>query len=408
MVGALIVGVPVVNPPPLSPEEGGDLRAVLSAWDQAMLNPPPGPRERFDGFNHGYRMRCGCGGVVELTAETYFREQSIEALVPCEHCGSEVHFGPAVAAIRDENDPALGNEAVAGYAWYHTSSWADWPSPQHDVEVEASYRQHADRMSGLGITDIDGAIRRAASRALHLGTYEAAIENMLRRMRDQADDASQFYLYRVAVQADPERINQGYRDENAEEASQLGLADLDADDLDVVRYLNVHEAVGSLSLAIRSECIVATQRLAIPVEELAGAPSAELKVRLDKLEARRAQLEQDRAGLPKLDRSQMVRMRIGRTSDPDGMAGRVAELDRRGWELWRDLDNALTDGYLGGVSPVVADDMRQAVSAWRRHSADDGITAYRQRFAMLAALLTRSHEIIDLVSGLPWRHLRRA
>ncbi|SDR20768.1 hypothetical protein SAMN04489765_3838 [Tsukamurella pulmonis] len=35
---------------------------------------------------------------------------------------------------------------------------------------------------------------RQQAKALHVGTYEAAVENMLRRMRNQNDLASQFYL----------------------------------------------------------------------------------------------------------------------------------------------------------------------------------------------------------------------
>src|SRR5699024_11868511 len=38
---------------------------------------------------------------------------------------------------------------------------------------------------------------RQRAKALHVGTYEAAVHNMLRRMRDQADRGNQFYLYRV-------------------------------------------------------------------------------------------------------------------------------------------------------------------------------------------------------------------
>jgi hypothetical protein len=143
---------------------------------------------------------------------------------------------------------------------------------------------------------------------------------MLRRMRNQADESSQFYLYRVAVRVEPERINEGYRDENAEEAAQLGLDDLDIAGLDCVRYLNVHEATGSLSLAVRPECIVAAQRLAIPVDELAATPSAALAAQLGHLEARQMELDQERAGLPKLSQMELIGMRIGRLPDPDNLA----------------------------------------------------------------------------------------
>ena len=56
----------------------------------------------------------------------------------------------------------------------------------------------------------------------NIGTYEAAIENMLRRMDDQGDADANFYLHRVQVDIDPDRINDGYRDENDEPARKIG------------------------------------------------------------------------------------------------------------------------------------------------------------------------------------------
>lgn len=50
-------------------------------------------------------------------------------------------------------------------------------------------------MGGLArVTAFEDRLRR---KALHVGTYEAAIHNMLRRIADQADRGKQFYLYRV-------------------------------------------------------------------------------------------------------------------------------------------------------------------------------------------------------------------
>lgn len=64
-------------------------------------------RERFDGFNYDYRMRCECGATVTLHAEAYKRESTRGAQTPCESCGGSVHFGPSVAAIRDAHDRSL-------------------------------------------------------------------------------------------------------------------------------------------------------------------------------------------------------------------------------------------------------------------------------------------------------------
>jgi hypothetical protein len=72
------------------------------------------------------------------------------------------------------------------------------------------------------ILSADG-LRRARQRyetqALHLGTYEAAIESMLRRMRNQADGGSQFYLYRVQLR-DALTVEEGWRDEDQAEAAR--------------------------------------------------------------------------------------------------------------------------------------------------------------------------------------------
>jgi hypothetical protein len=40
------------------------------------------------------------------------------------------------------------------------------------------------------------------NQAIHLGTYEAAIDSMLRRMRNQGDQDSVFYLHRVRLRSD--------------------------------------------------------------------------------------------------------------------------------------------------------------------------------------------------------------
>lgn len=359
----------------------------------------PHLHERFDGFAYDYRMRCGCGGAVVVTAETYYREQSVEARVPCDHCGGEVHFGPAVALLRDENDAALRD--VTRFAWYHTSTWPDWPSADHLAQAEATARQTAEHYR----LDAGHLVELATTKALHLGTYEAAIENMLRRMRNQADGAAQFYLYRVAVHVEPGRINDGYRDENDEEAAQLTIADLDRTGLDAIRYLNVHEATGSLSVAVRPSCILATQCLPIPVDELALKPSAELSVRLTEIEDRVEQLARERGGLPKLDQRQLMRMKIGKLPDPDDIAERIEEIEFLGYELWADLENAVSEHYLHGVSPVVADHFRSAVAARRRTGDDGGAMAYAERVALLAALLKRSEDVVRLVAEQPWRQL---
>jgi hypothetical protein len=128
----------------------------------------------------------------------------------CEHCERTIHFGRAVCALRDEHDPALGNQRISQFTWYHTSTSKDWPSATHADRVAAEFQGLAKRLGDR----LPGFIERESTKALHVGTYEAAVENMLRRMRNQADAHSQFYLHRVTLEVDPARINEGYRDEN--------------------------------------------------------------------------------------------------------------------------------------------------------------------------------------------------
>ena len=76
---------------------------------------------------------------------------------------------------------------------------------------------------------------------------------MLRRMRDQDNANSQFYLHRVSLDLTPQDINVGFRDENHEDANQLLHNELGS--LRAVRYLNVREAPGSISVAINPTAI---------------------------------------------------------------------------------------------------------------------------------------------------------
>src|SRR5690606_34021704 len=113
----------------------------------------------------------------------------------------------------------------------------------------------------------------------------------------------------------------------------------------------------------------------------------------------------EQAALPQLDRGQLTRMRIGKASDPDGVAERTQDVELRGYDLWADLERVLSEHYLADVSPVVADDFRSALSAWRRKDDAGGAAACAERFAQMASLLTRSRDVIQLVAEQPWREL---
>jgi len=108
-------------------------------------------------------------------------------------------------------------------------------------------------------------------KALHLGTYEAAIHNMLRRIVDHHDRDEQFFLYRVYLRPevvlapgwtiDPSNfVGDVYLDESFPPGAEAG------------RYVNYHEDPGGLSLAIQPSAVATTQRIAIPLTQSPEEP----------------------------------------------------------------------------------------------------------------------------------------
>ncbi len=137
----------------------------------------------------------------------------------------------------------------------------------------------------------DSIRQRHEHQALHLGTYEAAIESMLRKMRDEDAGGVQFWLYRVALR-DRTMIKPGYCNETFEDISQItqeGLGDWGA-----IRYLNTWESPGSISLAVRPQALAAVQGIPLPVQALStgAAPSlirevARIRDQISQIEATR-------------------------------------------------------------------------------------------------------------------------
>lgn len=114
----------------------------------------------------------------------------------CPGCGMTCEHEDSPRVTVDPDDPALDDDRVARFFWYHTSTLPDWPTRNFDPA--AVLTSETRMMMGGGERVAEWAARQEA-KALHVGTYEAAVHNMLRRIRDQADQRSQFYLYRVRL-----------------------------------------------------------------------------------------------------------------------------------------------------------------------------------------------------------------
>jgi hypothetical protein len=347
--------------------------------------------ERPGHFTSSFRMNCECGGVSTISGSEY--HTSVDAMMPCGHCGAAIHFGRAVAALRDPNDAALDNANISRLAWYHTSTSPDWPSPAYEADLlkqwEEVRRQHAGASWGMGSP--------AASKALHVGTYQAAVVNMLRRMHDQNDAGSQFYLYRVALDLEPHQVNDGYRDENHAPAALLTTAQLEAERLSAVRYLNVYEDMGSLSLAVLPSTITSVQRLALPVTDLVPAHDRYLEDLIVQVEQRMDRVSAEMPDTCGISPIQLRMMAFMPARDPQGIGALVERLEgvRRGQHSI--LEDALAQRYLVGVCPVIADKFNSAIHAWR---TTKGPTARETAdfYAANAVALTRPDVVMRLAA----------
>jgi hypothetical protein len=349
-------------------------------------------------FNYDYRMKCECGQSSLLTSVDYAEEIN-GAHMPCEHCGASIHFGRAVIAIRDTQDPALNDVTLPRLAWYHTSTWPDWPSPAYVEHTERELRKAVARFH----LDPMYSTSDQARTALHLGTYEAALENMLRRMRNQADDSAQFYLFRVQLRPDL-RINPGHRDETSEAASKLSISEMESDDLDVVRYLNAHEAEGTLSLGVTPNAIATVQQLPIPITDLVDTSDiSRLDPLLDALADEQRDVEAATAKIAHLAPIDRRMIALGVRSDLSGLVLAAEKRETSLNELWHEIETVLKELYLSRVSPVVSREFEGSLNRWR--AATDTATSadFIRRFRQMAALFTHPDQVIERLSAQPWR-----
>jgi hypothetical protein len=319
--------------------------------------------ERDVTFAYDFRVRCPtCGRALTLTGADYLRlNDETQARMPCETCGNSIHFGPLTAAIRSEDDPALDDQLLNQMSWYHTSTYVDWPSPEYEVDRREELARSPHRRL-LG--DPERYLREHLDRALHLGTYEAAIENMYRRMRNQGDGGSTFYLHRVRVELDPSRVNSGFRDENDEPAAEIRVTDLADLGLDAVRYLNAWEASGCISLAVGPRALRDIQTIPLP------GPLQELSALPPKLRDFIEELEQQ-----------------GKRS--------LGTDEHEAYARLKKLEDVLVAEYLPDVNPVVSDDFAMALASQRRPEAAANLAAHACRFATHASLLTEPAHLMQ-------------
>ncbi|MFZ1285964.1 MAG: hypothetical protein WAR57_02875 [Candidatus Phosphoribacter sp.] len=224
--------------------------------------------ERFVCFDRPRRMRCGtCQHEWHVTAE--WLERFNQALENCPVCGTDCRGEGRPDFCAEPGGPLRDDAAIREFSWYHSSTQENWPDKSFDPAAELTDLTKQ-RMKGMGLS-VEGWAARQKAKALHVGTYEAAIENVFRRMDDQSGSLEQFYLYRVQLSPDC-RIEPGVHLEPTDFVGNAHLADVCAPGTTVLRYVNVHEDPSSVSLALEPDAIHAVQRIQIPLPVDAAEP----------------------------------------------------------------------------------------------------------------------------------------
>jgi hypothetical protein len=343
--------------------------------------------ERPVSFRYWYNVKCEhCGGITPLSASTYYRQQRHTARIKCVHCSGDIHYGPVVLALRDAGDPVLDDQVALDTAWYHTSTHPCWPpSGRPMTPEEVAFLRAATS------EDIDEGVRkRVECLALHLGTYEAAIESMLRKMHDQGMAGERFWLYRVALRRDV-MIESGYRNETIEEVAQITQAELG--DSGAIRYLNTWESPGSISLAVHPRSLAAVQGIPLPVEALGAGAASSLVRRATRIRERVSQIEVTRQDKPdqleKLRQRSATRLGTSYEREPTPEQYRLLE----------EISKLVRCEYLPGISLTVRERFSDAMSAWgQTQEPPPGDVPFMEWFAKMASLLTRPvdiHRVLD-------------
>lgn len=359
------------------------------------------------GFNYDYWFSCtGCGERVRIAAQDYERQSTIQT-TPYSQCvcGTLVDITRERPTLRNADDPALHDDLVGQLYWYHSSRYELWPdvaSYTADVTESAAgavrFGLHPDRI-----------VERKCGLALHLGTYEAAIENMFRRLQDQdGGDRStvRYWLHRVRLNLQPGDLDPSVGEEFTTMFGDVELGDLYSRGGRASRYVNLHEAIGSISLAVDPAVIHLVATIALPVEPSAvpeASPAVDaVEIAVASL-ARIEDLRPDTSGIS--DAELNFASLLPGPRDPDDPESvrthRIAKQMRAYQDQWRsawlELTGVLVKEYLSGVNVQV-----------RRHFLDavpEGKDPhdYHRRFRVMAGLLQRTADIISRFESAPER-----
>ncbi|MBG6181903.1 hypothetical protein [Arthrobacter sp. CAN_A1] len=365
--------------------------------------------ERTVNFAHGYRVKCpSCSTEQWLTAEEYAANAAAGST--CSNCHGAIDLGPSSIALRNPNDLALCDRAVSRLAWYHTTDQFDWPASEKPLET--SVVEHFLERVRMSDEELDAYRLIHENQALHIGTYEAALESMLRRMREQDAQDQQFYLFRVGLREGLE-IESCWRDENTSPAAKITSADLIDQGIDAIRYLNAHESVGSISMAVLRGGIESVQKLALPVRELELPSNLSVIKQLREIRKEISIILEEHEK-SKFERADQERKRIEAWGGRE--LTRVEAMKRKMWEIQspppipKEASEALMRmrgvvafNYIKDLPTVSKNNFLLSLHGPSIHGTEDGDVIWLEKFMGLAALLTQHQQVRRTLFCQPWR-----
>lgn len=128
----------------------------------------------------------------------YRKQRSGDAPHPMCVCGTVIDIRRVHPAVRDLADPDLDDAVVDQHFWYHWSIYRDWLSPHYRRDIAAEFARTSWTPQQQAV-ELD----RKCALALHGGTYAAAVENMLRRMRNEDTSVQRYWLHQVEITLHP-------------------------------------------------------------------------------------------------------------------------------------------------------------------------------------------------------------
>lgn len=331
--------------------------------------------DRRPDFYRSRSTRCaGCGHEQAVDTDWLVRWSHLEEV--CPGCRADCTDGAATRLVTDSAEPALDDNQVLRLSWWHTSTESDWPSADFDPLARLSIIARQ-RMGGQEAAE-RWAIRQKR-KALHVGTYEAAVQNMMRRMERQGDADLKFYLYRVRLRQDL-AVAPGCREEFVNLMGDVALSVACPPGVGATRYLNTHEDPGGVSLALGRGAMKAVQRIEVPLDDPGAETWRPLALaRLMSASAQEFEVEQEDDELARLRRKH---------HGPTMSSERAQEQLR--------LRDEVTEHLPAGIR----DQVRAAVGV-----SDTDPRRWCDRLAAFVQLIDDPEDVIKEVRAADWRTL---